>query len=38
MGTGFAYRAAVATVIVSMFLSLILLIKVPDRWREQIEA
>jgi UMF1 family MFS transporter len=35
-GTGFAYRAAVFTVAVAMFLSLLLLWKVPDRWREQL--
>ena len=35
-GTGFAYRAAVMTVAVAMFLSLILLWRVPDRWREQL--
>jgi UMF1 family MFS transporter len=32
-GVGFAYRAAVVTVAVAMLLSLILLLKVPDRWR-----
>ena len=37
-GTGFAYRAAVGTVAVAMFLALILLWKVPDRWREQLKA
>lgn len=37
-GTGFAYRAAVITVAVSMFLSLILLWKVPDKWRQQLNA
>lgn len=37
-GTGVAYRAAVATVTVSMLLSLILLWKVPDKWRQQIDA
>ncbi|MEO5590868.1 MAG: MFS transporter [Gemmatimonadaceae bacterium] len=35
-GTGFAYRAAVITVAISMLLSLILVWKVPDRWREQL--
>jgi UMF1 family MFS transporter len=35
-GTGFAYRAAVFTVAVAMFLSLLLLWRVPDRWREQL--
>jgi UMF1 family MFS transporter len=34
-GTGFAYRAAVVTVAISMLLSLILLLKVPDNWRKQ---
>jgi UMF1 family MFS transporter len=34
-GTGFAYRAAVVTVAISMLLSLILLRKVPDNWRKQ---
>ena len=34
-GTGFAYRAAVVTVAISMLLSLILLWKVPDNWRKQ---
>ncbi len=34
-GTGFAYRAAVVTVIISMFLALVLLRKVPDMWRRQ---
>jgi len=38
MGTGFAYRAAVITVAISMFLSLILLWKVPDKWRQQLNA
>jgi MFS-type transporter involved in bile tolerance (Atg22 family) len=38
MGTGFAYRAAVITVTISMLLSLVLLWKVPDKWREQLEA
>ena len=37
-GTGFAYRAAVMTVAVAMVLALILLSKVPDRWREQLKA
>lgn len=37
-GTGIAYRAGVFTVIVGMFLALILLWKVPDRWREQLET
>jgi len=36
MGTGFAYRAAVVTVTISMLLSLVLLLKVPDKWREQL--
>lgn len=36
-GTGFAYRAAVITVAISMLLSLILLIKVPDNWRKQLK-
>jgi hypothetical protein len=35
-GTGFAYRAAVFTIAVAMLLSLILLWKVPDKWREQL--
>jgi UMF1 family MFS transporter len=34
-GIGFAYRAAVVTVAISMLLSLILLRKVPDNWRKQ---
>jgi UMF1 family MFS transporter len=34
-GTGFAYRAAVVTVAISMLLSLVLLVKVPDNWRKQ---
>ncbi|HEX6574603.1 MAG TPA: MFS transporter [Gemmatimonadaceae bacterium] len=34
-GTGFAYRAAVVTVAVSMLLALILLLKVPDNWHRQ---
>jgi len=38
MGTGFAYRAAVVTVTISMLLSLVLLWKVPDKWREQLAA
>lgn len=37
-GVGFAYRAAVVTVAVSMFIALILLWKVPDKWREQMRA
>jgi MFS transporter, UMF1 family len=37
-GVGFAYRAAVVTVAVSMFVALILLWKVPDKWREQLQA
>ena len=37
-GTGFAYRAAVGTVVIAMFLALVLLWKVPDRWREQLKA
>ena len=37
-GTGFAYRAAVGTVIISMFLAFILLWKVPDKWRRQVAA
>lgn len=36
-GTGFAYRAAVVTVAIGMMLSLVLLWKVPDKWREQLE-
>jgi len=35
LGTGFAYRAAVITVAIGMFLSLVMLWKVPDRWHEQ---
>ena len=35
-GVGFAYRAAVGTVIISMFLAFVLLWKVPDRWRQQV--
>lgn len=38
MGTGFAYRAAVVTVTISMLLALVLLLKVPDKWREQLKA
>ncbi len=38
MGTGFAYRAAVVTVTISMLLALVLLWKVPDKWREQLET
>lgn len=34
-GTGFAYRAAVMTVATAMFLSLVLLWKVPDKWKQQ---
>jgi len=37
-GVGFAYRAAVGTVIVSMFLAFVLLWKVPDKWRRQVAA
>ena len=37
-GTGIAYRAAVVTVTISMLLSLILLVKVPDNWRKQPDA
>ena len=37
-GTGFAYRAAVGTVIISMFLAFVLLWKVPDKWRRQAAA
>ena len=37
-GTGFAYRAAVMTVAISMLISLVLLWRVPDRWREQSHA
>lgn len=37
-GVGFAYRAAVVTVIISMFLSFVLLWKVPDKWRRQAAA
>lgn len=37
-GTGFAYRAAVGTVAIAMLLALMLLWKVPDRWREQLRA
>jgi MFS transporter, UMF1 family len=37
-GVGFAYRAAVVTVAVSMLIALILLWKVPDKWREQLRA
>jgi MFS transporter, UMF1 family len=35
LGTGFAYRAAVITVAIGMLLALVMLWKVPDRWREQ---
>jgi UMF1 family MFS transporter len=38
MGTGIAYRAAVLTVTISMVLALIILLKVPDKWREQLRA
>lgn len=38
MGTGIAYRAAVVTVTISMALALIILLKVPDKWREQLKA
>ena len=38
MGTGFAYRAAVVTVTIGMLLALVLLLKVPDKWREQLKA
>jgi UMF1 family MFS transporter len=37
-GVGLAYRAAVLTVALAMAISLVLLWKVPDRWREQINA
>jgi UMF1 family MFS transporter len=37
-GTGFAYRAAVMTVAVSMLISLILLWRVPDKWHEQLSS
>ena len=37
-GTGFAYRAAVGTVAIALFLALLLLWKVPDKWREQLKA
>jgi UMF1 family MFS transporter len=36
MGVGFAYRAAVMTVAAAMAISLVLLWRVPDRWREQL--
>jgi len=35
-GTGVAYRAAVFTVVIAMSLSLLLLWRVPDRWKEQL--
>jgi UMF1 family MFS transporter len=35
-GTGFAYRAAVFTIAIAMVLSLVLLSRVPDKWREQL--
>jgi UMF1 family MFS transporter len=38
MGTGIAYRAAVVTVTISMLLALVLLWKVPDKWRQQLET
>lgn len=38
MGIGFAYRAAVITVAIAMAISLFLLRKVPDKWREQLQA
>lgn len=34
-GTGIAYRAGVLTVAIGMILSLMILRKVPDRWKEQ---
>ncbi len=34
-GVGFAYRAAVVTVAVAMFFSLMILWRVPDKWRKQ---
>ena len=37
-GVGFAYRAAVVTVAIGMFLSLVLLWKVPDKWRPRTAA
>ncbi len=37
-GTGTAYRAAVVTVAIGMLFSLILLLRVPDKWREQVRA
>jgi MFS transporter, UMF1 family len=37
-GTGFAYRAAVMTVAIGMMLSLLLLWRVPDKWRDQLQA
>lgn len=38
LGVGIAYRAAVLTVALAMAISLVLLWKVPDRWREQLKA
>jgi UMF1 family MFS transporter len=35
-GTGIAYRAGVVALTIGMILSLVLLWKVPDRWREQL--
>jgi UMF1 family MFS transporter len=37
-GVGIAYRAAVLTVAIAMSISLVLLWKVPDRWRNQLTA
>lgn len=37
-GTGIAYRSAVMTVAAGMLLSLLLLWRVPDRWREQLRT
>lgn len=36
-GTGFAYRAAVMTVVAAMLFAFVLLRKVPDKWRQQAE-
>jgi MFS-type transporter involved in bile tolerance (Atg22 family) len=38
MGTGFAYRAGVATVAVGMTLAFLLLRKVPDNFRKPVSA
>jgi MFS-type transporter involved in bile tolerance (Atg22 family) len=37
-GVGIAYRAAVLTVALAMAVSLVLLWRVPDKWREQLKT